>query len=92
MMGTMDIPWKTLAAVEKDREYLALLSYLPLNRHGKIPAFMRFSMEVKQAVAGNSWRDWVLDAGVAVHAAVLDACGPGRLDGADGFRAEGAAL
>jgi hypothetical protein len=92
MMGTMDIPWKTLAAVEKDREYLALLSYLPLNRHGKIPAFMRFSMEVKQAVAGNSWRDWVLDTGVAVHAAVLDACGPGRLDGADGFRAEGAAL
>jgi hypothetical protein len=44
----MDIPWKTLAPVEKDREYLALLSYLPLNRYSKIPLFMRFSMEINK--------------------------------------------
>jgi hypothetical protein len=42
----MDIPWKTLGVVEREREYLALLSYLPLNRYGKIPLFMRFSMKI----------------------------------------------
>ena len=47
----MDIPWKTLAAVEKEREYLALLSYLPLNRYSKIPAFMRFSMEINKQLS-----------------------------------------
>lgn len=44
----MDIPWKSLAAAEKDREYLALLSYLPLNRYSKIFAFMRFSGQINK--------------------------------------------
>ena len=44
----MDIPWRTLAAVQKDREYLALLSYLPLNRYSKIFAFMRFSGQINK--------------------------------------------
>jgi len=44
----MDIPWKSLAAVEKDREYLALLSYLPLNRYSKIFAFMKFSSAINE--------------------------------------------
>jgi hypothetical protein len=47
-MEAMDIPWKPLAAVEKDREYLALLSYLPLNRYSKIFAFMRFSAQINK--------------------------------------------
>jgi hypothetical protein len=42
----MDIPWRTMRPVERDREYLALLSFLPLNRYSKIPLFMRFSMEI----------------------------------------------
>ncbi len=42
----MDIPWQALRPVEKDREYLALLSFLPLNRYSKIPLFMRFSMQI----------------------------------------------
>ena len=42
----MDIPWQTLNPVERDREYLALLSFLPLNRYRRIPLFMRFSMEI----------------------------------------------
>jgi hypothetical protein len=37
----MDSPWKALAAVDKNREYLALLSYLPLSRYSKIPLFFR---------------------------------------------------
>jgi hypothetical protein len=44
----MDIPWKTLAVVQKDREYLAMLSYLPLSRYSKIPLFMRFSMRINK--------------------------------------------
>jgi hypothetical protein len=44
----MDIPWKTVGAVEREREYLALLSYLPLNGYSKIPLFLRFSMEIQK--------------------------------------------
>ena len=42
----MDIPWQVLRAADKDREYLALLSFLPLSRYSKVPLFMRFSMEI----------------------------------------------
>jgi hypothetical protein len=49
----MDTPWKSLAAVDKDCEYLALLSYLPLNRYSKIPQFMRFSMEIMRQIAAS---------------------------------------
>jgi hypothetical protein len=44
----MDIPWKNLAVVEKNREYLALLSYLPLNRYSRIFAFMKFSAAINK--------------------------------------------
>jgi hypothetical protein len=42
----MDIPWQTLRPVEKDREYVALLSFLPLERYTKVPTFMWLSMEI----------------------------------------------
>ena len=44
----MDTPWKTLAANEKEREYLALLSYLPLKTYGKIPLFFRFTFQIQR--------------------------------------------
>jgi hypothetical protein len=50
----MDIPWRMLRPVEKDREYLALLSFLPLNRYSKIPLFMRFSMEIHRQLKGTA--------------------------------------
>jgi hypothetical protein len=43
----MDIPWKAIAPIEREREYLALLSYLPLNRYSKIPLFMRCTMQIQ---------------------------------------------
>jgi hypothetical protein len=49
----MDTPWKMLVPPEKDREYLALLSYLPLNRYSKIPLFMRYSMGIMKQIAGS---------------------------------------
>ncbi len=42
----MDIPWQVLRPADKDREYLALLSFLPLGRYRKVPLFMRFSMQI----------------------------------------------
>ncbi len=42
----MDLPWRSIAAVDKGREYLALLSYLPLNKYRKIPRFFQFSFQV----------------------------------------------
>jgi|SRR5450432_1274198 hypothetical protein len=50
----MDIPWQALRPVEKEREYLALLSFLPLNRYRKIPLFMRFSMEIHRQLKGTA--------------------------------------
>jgi hypothetical protein len=47
----MDMPWKTLAPVEKDREYLALLSYLPLKTYLKIPMFLRFTFQIQKQIA-----------------------------------------
>jgi quinol monooxygenase YgiN len=46
----MDAPWRMLAPVDKDREYLALLSYLPLKKFSKIPSFFRFSFQIQRQV------------------------------------------
>lgn len=42
----MDIPWKLLAPVEPGREYVVLLSYLPLTRYSKLPLFFRYSNQI----------------------------------------------
>jgi hypothetical protein len=47
----MDTPWKSLAQVDKAREYLALLSYLPLRQYRKIPAFFRFTFQIQRQLA-----------------------------------------
>jgi len=43
----MDMPWKTLAPAEPGREYLAMLSYLPLRTYFKIPAFFRYALQIQ---------------------------------------------
>jgi hypothetical protein len=42
----MDTPWKGLAPVEPGREYLTLLSYLPLRAYRKIPLFFRYTAQI----------------------------------------------
>jgi hypothetical protein len=42
----MDIPWRSLASVEPGREYIALLSYLPLRKYSKMPLFFRYSAQI----------------------------------------------
>jgi hypothetical protein len=48
----MDVPWKSLQPIDANREYLALLSYLPLKQYSKIPAFMRFTFGIQKQLAG----------------------------------------
>jgi hypothetical protein len=42
----MDTPWKELAPVNSEREYFALLSYLPLRSYSKIPLFLQFTLQI----------------------------------------------
>ncbi len=44
-------PWKSLLPIEAGREYLALISYLPLKRYRKIPAFVRLTLQVQRQLA-----------------------------------------
>ncbi|HEV1993579.1 MAG TPA: hypothetical protein VGR03_04545 [Candidatus Acidoferrum sp.] len=48
----MDSQWKALAPAEKNREYLALLSYLPLKKYRAIPSFLRFSFQIQKQLRG----------------------------------------
>jgi hypothetical protein len=42
----MDIPWKSLVPIELGREYIVLLSFLPLRRYSKMPMFFRFTSQI----------------------------------------------
>jgi hypothetical protein len=44
----MDSPWKRLIRVDPGKEYLALLTYLPLRSYRKIPGFLRYSLQVQR--------------------------------------------
>jgi quinol monooxygenase YgiN len=48
----MDSQWKALAPAEKNRDYLALLSYLPLKKYRAIPSFLRFSFQIQKQLRG----------------------------------------
>jgi hypothetical protein len=44
----MDSPWKMLAVPDEGREYMALLSYLPLKSHFAIPKFLRYAVQIQK--------------------------------------------
>jgi hypothetical protein len=44
-------PWKSFAAPENGREYLALLSYLPLNKWSAMPRFMKYTLQIRRQLA-----------------------------------------
>jgi Domain of unknown function (DUF3291) len=62
----MDMPWIALAPVDPSREYLVLLSYLPLRKYRKIPTFLRYTSQIQgqlrrtAGAAGYSMRAKVL--------------------------------
>ena len=43
----MDMPWTSFGTSDANREYFALLSYLPLKTYRAIPAFFRFSLQIQ---------------------------------------------
>jgi hypothetical protein len=44
----MDSPWIKFAAPDTNREYFALLSYLPLNKYRAIPSFLKFTFQIQR--------------------------------------------
>ncbi len=46
-MLAMDSPWIKFAAPDTNREYFALLSYLPLNKYRAFPAFFKFLFQIQ---------------------------------------------
>jgi hypothetical protein len=40
--------WKTLRTPEPGREYLALLSYLPLRHFRAVPSFLGYTLEIQR--------------------------------------------
>jgi hypothetical protein len=44
----MDSPWTTFVPADANREYVALLSYLPLKKYGAIPSFFRFTFQIQK--------------------------------------------
>ena len=48
----MDTPWKTLSPTDEQRQYIALLSYLPLKQYRAIPRFIQFSLQIQKQLRG----------------------------------------
>jgi len=44
-------PWKSLAAPREGKEYVALLSFLPLKRHRTIPKLVRMMFAIQSQLA-----------------------------------------
>jgi hypothetical protein len=41
-------PWKSLAEPESDRDYLLLLTHLPVRRLSRLPQFLRYVRKIQQ--------------------------------------------
>jgi hypothetical protein len=50
----VDTRWKVLAPVDAGREYVALLSYLPLRSYLKVPLFFRFTYDIYRQLLASS--------------------------------------
>ncbi len=61
-----EIPWKSFAKVSPDREYLVLITYLPLNRFWVLPRFLAYTRSIQ--IQLNQSRGLI---GYALKAAVL---------------------
>ncbi len=48
------LPWKLFRTVEVEREYLALLTMLPLRSYRAMPWFLRFTRQIQRQLRGAS--------------------------------------
>lgn len=44
-------PWRSFATPEDDREYTAMLSYLPLNKWRAMPKFFKYTSQIRRQLA-----------------------------------------
>src|SRR5258707_15126039 len=51
----MDSPWIKFATPDTNKEYFALLSYVPLNKYRAIPAFLKFSFQIQKQLRTTPW-------------------------------------
>jgi hypothetical protein len=51
-MFAMDSPWIKFAVPDSNREYFALLSYLPLNKYSAISKFLYFTFQIQRQLRG----------------------------------------
>ena len=47
------LPWKSFAAPQSDRDYTALVSYLPLNKFRALPKFMKYTFQIQRQLAAS---------------------------------------
>ena len=60
------LPWKSFTSHESDREYTALVSYLPLNKFRALPRFLRYTRQIqRQLTASEGLVGYSMDANVA---------------------------
>ena len=45
------LPWKTLQAIDSDRQYVAMASHLPLLAQRSVPGFLRDTMRIRRQLA-----------------------------------------
>jgi len=50
----MDMPWEEIAPIDANKEYLALLTYLPLNKHRTIPRLLWSMFAIQKQLADST--------------------------------------
>ena len=65
-------PWTSFAAPENGGEYVALLSYLPLNKWRTMPKFMRYVLPDLASASRFGGSDWVLHGRERTEQKILD--------------------
>jgi hypothetical protein len=48
------MPWKNIVPTNPDKEYLALLTYLPLKKHRSIARFLWSTLAIQKQLAGSA--------------------------------------
>ena len=73
------LPWKSFVTPESDREYTALVSFLPLNKFRALPKFMRYTFQTqRQLAASEGLIGYSMDANILARSSGRCRCGKTR--------------
>ncbi len=79
--------WKALRQPEAEREYLVLLTHLPMRRPSKLPRFLAYVRKIQKQLDRSEGLLGILAAGEAASAGLLDALGLAGQRGSGAVRA-----